>query len=118
MQDTNTKLAQRYLYMLGAYTVTVPEPMMHFIKVLQQSADTGKYLADDWLLSEGKGCGHKKMYSSIHRHVSFASTNNNIDKDSGLDHRLHAAVRLLMDYTRDQLGLIHSDDRETCNESI
>lgn len=90
---------------IDGYTITIPECMLDFLKVLQQSADSGKYEPDNWLKKDGVGCDHKSMYASVHRHVAYCSASQYIDKDSGLDHRLHAAVRLLMDYTRDKLGL-------------
>lgn len=90
---------------IEGYTVTIPECMFDFLKVLQQSADSGKYEPDNWLQKDGVGCEHKTMYASIHRHVSNASCGLYPDHDSGLDHRLHAAVRLMMDYTRDKMGL-------------
>lgn len=96
---------------IEGYTITIPYFMLDFLKVLQNSADSGKYEPDNWLNEDGKGCGHKAMYNSIHRHISHCSVGDYIDKDSGLDHRLHGAVRLLMDYTRAELDLIHPEDK-------
>lgn len=91
---------------LDKYTITVPPEMFDFLDILQHSANTGKYEPDNWLKKDGIGCQHKKQYESINRHIAYCSVGKDfIDSDSGMDHRLHAAVRLLMDYTRDKRGL-------------
>lgn len=90
---------------INGYTITIPEYMLDFLQVLQHSADSGKYEPNNWLNKDGKGCDHRSMYASIHRHISHCSVGDYKDRDSGLDHRLHAAVRLMMDYTRDKIGL-------------
>lgn len=87
-----------------------PPELIDHLKILLNSAKSGKYEPNNWLQPDGKGCGHKSMYASIHRHVSFASVGVKLDKDSGMDHRLHAAIRLMMDYTRYRKGIKHPED--------
>lgn len=82
-----------------------PKELSDHLKVLLHSAKTGKYTPNNWLLPDGKGCDRKSMYGSIFRHVADAYAGNKKDKDSGLDPRQHAAIRLMMDYTRDKRGL-------------
>ena len=84
-----------------------PNELLDHLEVLKHSAKIGKYRPNDWLNKDGKGCDHKSQYASIFRHVAEAYNGIKKDKDSGLDPRLHAAIRLMMDYTRDQKGLVH-----------
>lgn len=83
----------------------IPPEMQHFTEVLYHSAKSGKYEANNWLKPDGIGTDDKSNYASIFRHIASAYAGDKIDKDSGLDHRLHAACRLLMSYTRDKRGL-------------
>lgn len=83
---------------------------LDFIKVLENSADSGKYALNNWLEQNGKGCDRKSMYASIFRHNAEAYTGVTFDKDSGLDPDLHASCRNIMSYTRKQMGLVHPND--------
>lgn len=89
--------------------IVLPEMLAH-IDVLAHSARIGKYPLNNWLEAGGRGCDHKSQYASIDRHKSEAYCLKKVDKDSGLDPRLHAMCRLGMDYTRDMRGLTHPDD--------
>jgi hypothetical protein len=82
-----------------------PVELFDHVQILVNSFKSGKYPMNNWLERNGKGCDNKSMYASIFRHVSAASNGIKLDKDSKMDHRLHAAIRLMMDYTRDQKGL-------------
>lgn len=86
-------------------SLDIPEEMLDFVLVLIHSARIGKYPPNNWLQPNGMGCDTRSMYASIFRHVSEAYCGLTVDRDSGLDPRLHAAARLLMDYTRDKRGL-------------
>lgn len=83
--------------------IEVPEEMFDFLKVLQAGVDKG-YAPNNWLHADGKNCEHKLMYASIFRHIADAYGKKKVD-ESGLDPRLHAATRLLMDYVRDKIGV-------------
>lgn len=88
----------------------IPKPLFDLIEPLKHSAKIGKYPPNNWLSPAGAGCSHKAMYASIFRHAAEAYCRVKIDRDSGLDPRLHLALRVMMDYTRDKLNIIHPDD--------
>jgi hypothetical protein len=61
-----------------------------------------KYGANSWL--EGHHFNERDNFASINRHISKSLAGIELDEDSGLDHRLHAACRLLMAYTLEKRG--------------
>jgi hypothetical protein len=67
--------------------------------VLQQAAQSGKYAANGWL--EGKDFETEKNLASIKRHINDYRRGIKVDSDSGIHPLLHAACRLLMQYTVD-----------------
>lgn len=69
-----------------------------------------KYEDENWLKSDGKGMSIKDNYASISRHSAQYYAREKVDIESGLDHRLHAACRLLMSYTRSKRHLVHPED--------
>lgn len=89
----------------------IPNFMFDFVKVILHEDSIKKHGANNWLNANGHTCDVKNMYGSIFRHVAKAYARDKIDPQSGLDHRLHAAARLLMDYTRDQMQLKHDLDK-------
>lgn len=102
----NTENIEDILHYAWNNGVQVPSEMLHFIKVMIQSAQQGKYEANNWLKEEGAiNSSHREMIASAFRHVAHASCNNETDPDSGLDPLLHAACRCLMLYVRKQRGL-------------
>jgi dATP/dGTP diphosphohydrolase len=88
----------------------IPEQMFDFYKVLEQSALSGKYEANNWLLPDGNGCDHKSMHASMFRHLAQSSVGINKDYHSGLHPLLHLACRALMVYCRNTKNLVHSKD--------
>lgn len=88
----------------------IPKEMNDHLSVLMAAASKGLHKPNNWLEPDGKGCSHKEMYASIFRHVAEAYSNKKLDEKSGLDVRLHAAVRLMMDYTREKLNIKHPLD--------
>lgn len=85
--------------------IELPIQMFDFIEVLIQGAE--KHGANAWLQPgpPAPTLDHEGMYASINRHSCKACCNIKLDAESGKDNRLHAALRLMMDYTRDELGL-------------
>lgn len=59
-----------------------------------------KYGERAW--EEGKNFEKESNIASIKRHISAYRSGNELDKESGLNHLLHAATRLLMQYTIDK----------------
>lgn len=96
----------------------LPKELFDHIKILEHSAKIGRYPPNNWLEENGTGCGKKNMYASIFRHVAKASVGIQTDRDSGLDHRLHAAIRLMMDYVRDRRRLVHNEDKGDIKNNI
>ncbi len=68
------------------------------------------YPRDNWLEPDGKGISHKENHASICRHVAEGYCGITADHDSGLHPYLHAATRLLMEYTRWKRGILHPLD--------
>ena len=94
-----------------APTVTIPQELLDFLQVLQDSANAGKYPADNWLDEDGRGCGHKEMHASMFRHLANSCAGNRLDNDSGRDHLLHLAARAMMLYVRLSKGFEHPTDK-------
>lgn len=92
-------------------TLSLPDELDHFKAILVQAAQSGKYDPDNWLEPDGKKQDKKSQYDSIMHHILAHVRGEQLDKESGLDHRLHATVRLMMDYTRDKRGIKHPIDR-------
>jgi len=89
------------------------------LREMEKITDMGgkKHGYGSWLLTDNPSLQHKANFASIFRHVSDAYCGIKSDHESGLDPRLHAAVRLLMSYTRDVRGIkdshaIPHDDEE------
>lgn len=107
------------LFRVGSYTkdsikeqdfldkLNLPVELDDFKQVLIKAAKSSKYPPNDWLLPEGKKQDRINQYNSISHHINQILMGNFIDSDSGLDHRLHAACRLMMDYTRSKRGIVH-----------
>lgn len=76
--------------------ITVPDEMMHFIKVLLHGNDKG-YDADGWL--HGVKFDHDRNSNSMFHHLSESYVGQIADKESGLHPLLHLACRALMEYT-------------------
>jgi len=91
--------------------VEIPDTFSHFHEVLHKACQSGKYPANNWLEPNGYNTDKKSMYASIFRHCAEAYAGVRLDKESGLDPRLHAAVRLMMDYTRDYRGIKNDKDK-------
>lgn len=80
------------------YELSPPE-FDDVIKVLQHSAESGKYGENDWL--NGINFDSIKNIASLQRHVRDYRLGNRIDKDNGLHPLLMVACRALMQYTLD-----------------
>lgn len=81
--------------------IEYPEEFKDVVKVLEFGAT--KYEANSWL--EGIHFNKKDNDASIGRHWAKMVAGEEVDEESGLDHRLHAACRLLMSYTLFKRGL-------------
>lgn len=91
-------------------TVQIPEEMYDFVKVLDKSAESGKYPANNWLEPNGMSCEPRAMYASMFRHLAEANCGSIEDKDSGLHPLLHLATGALMMYTRWKKGIDYKKD--------
>lgn len=112
MDDTNNTIKPKFREYVQTWrpAITIPSEFKDFHQVLVQAASSGKYEANNWLEPNGHGTAKKSMYGSIFRHVAEAYHGVLVDTDSGLDPRLHAAVRLMMDYTRSVRGIVNLED--------
>lgn len=90
--------------------IDIPPEMFDFIKVLKQSAASGKYPANNWLLANGTNADKKSNTASMFRHLAEHHNGHLSDSHSGLNPLLHLACRALMAYTRIQRGLKHPND--------
>lgn len=91
-------------------TLALPSELDDFKQILIQAAESKKYDPNNWLLQDGKKQDIKSQYDSIMHHILAYMRGEKVDKDSKLDHRLHAACRLMMDYTRSKRGMVHPID--------
>lgn len=80
----------------------LPHYMFDFLKVLIPGAK--KHGVNNWLDPENEALKHTPNHASVNRHVAEWYMGVTEDKDTGLDPRLHAATRLLMSYTKDQIA--------------
>lgn len=104
--DTQLRLYK----IIQGYTVTIPQEMFDFLQVLQQAANSGKYVEDNWLQIDGKGMNRLHNGTSMQNHLNQYRQGASSDPDSGLDPLLHLAARALMAYTRKKKGLNHPLD--------
>lgn len=75
----------------------LPVEFFDVVKVLQHSAESGKYERDGWL--KGIGYEDEKNDASILRHFIAKRSGQVLDPETGLHTYLHAACRCLMAYT-------------------
>jgi hypothetical protein len=76
-----------------------PEEFFDVLLVFEEGLKHGK---DTWLEKDNVSLQHEANYASINRHCSSACCKIYIDELDGVDNRLKAATRLLMDYTKDK----------------
>lgn len=81
-------------------------------KVVKKGSE--KRPMNNWLNKDGDTMDKKSNYKSIMFHSAQASTGLDATRwdESGLQHKLHAACRLLMDHTREERGITHTKDEE------
>lgn len=91
---------------LGYYN-KYPE-LFDFLEVFEAGVKQG-HKDGNWLEPAGVKMSRNENYASLSRHSAQYFCGNKLDQ-SGKDHRLHAAWRLLTSYCRDQRGIIHPDD--------
>jgi len=88
----------------------IPLEFFDILKVLQHGIDKG-YKKDGWLIDpESPTMDHVSCHNSIWHHVADSYCKIKEDHESGLDPKLHAAVRLLMKYTRERRGIYSVKD--------
>lgn len=97
---------------------SVPVMYKEALREMERVTDAGglKHGYGSWLNKGNPSLQHKANFASIFRHVSEAYCGIKEDKDTGIDPRLHAAVRLLMSYTRDIRGISDSHTRHEDEE--
>lgn len=85
--------------------------LLDHIDILADSARKGKYPLNNWLEPNGRGTSKISNYKSIGHHILEQLRSPNArDKDSGRPPRLHAAIRLMMEHTRDSKGIVNPED--------
>jgi hypothetical protein len=97
------------------YYSEYPE-LFDFLEVFEAGVKQG-HKADGWLEPDGAKMSNKDNYASIDRHKASAMNGIKLDQ-SGYDHRLHAAWRLLTSYLRDKRGIVHPEDIKTTREWV
>lgn len=81
-----------------------------FIKVLRFGENKhGKY---NWLKVDGKKSSRDAMFNSMFHHLADAYAGSTADKESGLHPLLHLQSRAAMEYTLEQRGIVHKDDKD------
>ena len=116
-----TKVFKKDQYKIGWDDIEylkLPEELDDFKQVLVQAARSGKYASNNWLTPDGGKQDKKHQYDSIMHHILAHLRGEKLDFDSKLDHRLHAACRLLMDYTRSKRNLKHPNDLTEVEKEI
>jgi hypothetical protein len=91
--------------------IVLPQLLDH-IDILADSARKGKYPLNNWLEEGGRGCSTEHNFKSIGHHILERLINGPdfVDSDSKRPPILHAAVRLMMAHTRNELKIIHPED--------
>ena len=82
--------------------IHIPAELSHFLKVLDMGAK--KYGANSWL--SGNHFDAISNQKSIQHHLLESNLGIREDHESGLDPLLHAACRIMMEYTLRSRGMI------------
>lgn len=87
---------------------SIPQMFKEAFVEMEKVTDDGglKYGYSSWLDPNNHSLEHKANYASISRHFAESYCKVKKDHSSGIDPRLHAVVRILMDYTRDIRGIV------------
>lgn len=86
----------------------MPQEFLDIIKVLEFGAK--KHGDTNWLQPNGNKSSHKEMHDSAWHHLAESYAGNTADHETGFHPALHAAVRMLMIYTRYLRGIVHEKD--------